>query len=601
MREAGWRRRFRAPRVTLPNWAVEAPDRLLYGSNASGKWELYAWDRATGFRRQVTDRPEGTSSGAIDPTGAWIWWFDDRKGDEMGGWMVEPFSPPEGTRYPAAGWVGHPGAAPRLAAPELPPAYQAGLALGPAFAVIGRAAEGVTTVHRVAPDGGATMLYRHREDAGVAGLSRDGTLIVLHHSEHGDSRHPALRVIDPEGRAVAELWDGPGRGLRALDWSPVGSDQRLLVRHEREEMPRPLIWNVARDEARELRIDLPGELGASWYPDARALLIGHSHRGRSELYRLELAGERLERIETEPGTIGAARVHPSGQLWYDWSSAATPHEVRADRGVLLRPEGEPAPGGVAYRDGEADRVHFFVAEPPGPRPHPTIFHVHGGPHAHDRDEFSPRVQAWVDHGFAVVLMNYRGSSGYGRAWRDALEGNPGLTELEDVARVHERVVRDGVADPGRSVLAGGSWGGYVCLLGLGLQPERWSLGVASVPVADYVAAFEDEMEPLKAFDRALFGGSPDEIPERYRERSPIAYVDRVRVPVLILAGENDPRCPIRQIDNYLARLRELGKPHEVYRYDAGHGSLVVDESIRQLERQIAFAAEHLGTPPPRSS
>ena len=584
--EAAWRRRFRAPRVSSPGWADEAPDRLFYGSNVSGKWELYGWDRSTGFRRQVTDRTEGTLSGAIDPTGESIWWFDDRKGDEMGGWMVEPF---EG------------GAAPRLAAPELPPAYQAGLRLGRGFAVIGRSAEGVTTVHRVGADGGATLLYRHREDAGVAGLSRDGTLIGLRHSEHGDSRHPALRVVDPDGRTVAELWDGPGRGLWGLRWSRLAGDQRWLVRHERGEMPRPLIWDVARDEVSELPIDLPGEVSAAWYPDGRALLLRHSHRGRGELYQLDLASQRLERIDTETGTIGDADVHPSGELWYLWSNASTPPEVRADRRVLLRPEGEPSPGGVAYRDGEANGVHFFVAEPPGPRPHPTLFQVHGGPHAQDRDEFSPRVQAWVDHGFAVVLLNYRGSSGYGRAWRDALEGNPGLTELEDVASVHDRVVRDGLADPARTVLAGGSWGGYICLLGLGRQPERWTLGIAIVPVADYVAAFEDEMEPLKAFDRALFGGSPDEVPERYRERSPITYVDRVRAPVLVMAGENDPRCPIRQIDNYLARLRELGKRHEVYRYDAGHGSLVVDETIRQVERQIAFAAAHLGTPPPMSS
>ena len=71
------------------------------------------------------------------------------------------------------------------------------------------------------------------------------------------------------------------------------------------------------------------------------------------------------------------------------------------------------------------------------------------------------------------------------------------------------------------------------------------------------------------------------------------------MPVLIIAGEHDPRCPIRQIENYVVRLRELGKPHEVYRYDAGHGSLVVDETIRQVEAQIAFAARHLATTPPR--
>jgi dipeptidyl aminopeptidase/acylaminoacyl peptidase len=243
-------------------------------------------------------------------------------------------------------------------------------------------------------------------------------------------------------------------------------------------------------------------------------------------------------------------------------------------------------------------VHGFLVEPAGARPHPTIFQVHGGPHAQDVDAFSPRVQAWIDHGFAVALVNYRGSSGYGREWRDGLEGNVGLTELEDIQAVRDHLVAAGVADPGRLVLAGGSWGGYLTLLGLGRQPEAWSLGLASVPVADYVAAFEDEMEQLKAFDRALFGGTPTEIPDVYRERSPITYVERVRAPVLVMAGRNDPRCPLRQIENYVGRLRELGRPHEFYEFDAGHSSMVVDEQINQLERQLAFAHRYLGTQAP---
>jgi dipeptidyl aminopeptidase/acylaminoacyl peptidase len=231
------------------------------------------------------------------------------------------------------------------------------------------------------------------------------------------------------------------------------------------------------------------------------------------------------------------------------------------------------------------------------RPHPTIFAIHGGPESHDRDTFSPQVQAWVDHGFAVVMVNYRGSSGYGRAWRDALTGNPGLTELADIAKVHARVLTDGIADPARIVLSGASWGGYLTLLGLGKQPALWSLGVAGVPVADYFAAYEDEMEPLKAYDRALFGASPDENPEVYRERNALTFVEDVRVPVMILAGANDPRCPIRQIEIYLDRLTELGKPHEVLKYDAGHGSLRTDERIRQLEAEINFVARNLGTQP----
>lgn len=204
----------------------------------------------------------------------------------------------------------------------------------------------------------------------------------------------------------------------------------------------------------------------------------------------------------------------------------------------------------------------------------------------------------MDAGFAVVQVNYRGSTGYGSAWRDALEGRVGLTELEDLAAVRAWAVDSGLADAARVVLAGNSWGGFLTLLGLGIQPDLWSLGIAGVPVADYVAAYEDEMEMLQAFDRALFGGAPDEAPESYRQSSPITYVDNVRVPVLVLAGANDPRCPIRQIDNYVARLTERGAPHEVYRFDAGHGSLVVEEKIRQVEAQLAFARRHLPPPSP---
>ncbi|HLC01714.1 MAG TPA: prolyl oligopeptidase family serine peptidase, partial [Anaerolineales bacterium] len=90
----------------------------------------------------------------------------------------------------------------------------------------------------------------------------------------------------------------------------------------------------------------------------------------------------------------------------------------------------------------------FVAEPPDSRPHPTIFEIHGGPPAHDRAAFSPLVQAWVDHGFAVVLVNYRGSTGYGKTWRDALEGDPGFTELGDIAKVHDWVIRAAPGDQG---------------------------------------------------------------------------------------------------------------------------------------------------------
>jgi dipeptidyl aminopeptidase/acylaminoacyl peptidase len=581
--DAPWRRRFLAPTVSFPVWAREKPDRLVYTSNASGKREVYAWDQSTGRQQRVTDRPEGTMIAGLDPQGGRIWWFDDDHGNEFGRWKVEDF--PSATGGSAAETL------------PLAPAYPAGLVLGVDFAVIGSANVDGVRVHLVRHGLAPRELYRHSHDASVHGPSRDERLLCLSHSEHGDSRHPALRVIDLEGSTVAELWDGPGHGLEAGDWSPLRGDQRMIVTHERGDLPRPLIWDPSAGSVRELAIDLPGEVRASWFPDARALLLVHHHRGRDELYRLDLESGRLTPIPGEKGTIQRAAVRPDGEVWTAWSSSSTPPRIRTEARVVLEAD-ERAPAGVAYRSHEVGGVPVFVAAPASPSPHPTIFIVHGGPTAHDGDAFSPRVQAWVDHGYAAVLVNYRGSTGYGRAWRDALEGNPGLTELEDIAAVHDWAIASGLADPGRVVLSGNSWGGYLTLLGLGTQPERWSLGIAGVPVADYVAAYEDEMEPLQAFDRSLFGGSPEEAPEVYRRTSPITYVDRVRVPVLVLAGANDPRCPIRQIENYLARMRELGKAHEVYRFDAGHGSLRIEETIKQVEMELAFAARHLGTPAP---
>lgn len=580
--EISWRCRFRIPHASFPVWARHAPWRLLYTANTSGKWELYAWDRLRDAHRQVTDRSEGTWHGEIDPSGEWIWWFHDEKGNEFGQWMVEPFM----------------GGRQRLAAVDVPAAYSAGLALGRHFAVIGVATDGSTAVYLMRPHIPATLLYTHHEMARVRALSSDERLIALSHSEHGDSQHPAVRILTMDGQCVRELWDGPGYGLWATEWSPVVGDARVIVQHQRRDARAPLLWDVRTNEVADIRIDLPGDVEASWYPDARGLLLRHNYHGRSALYRYDLVSRGLECLPTDPGAISAARVRPDGEVWYAWSHSATPAQIRNTTcSVALLPS-VSVPSGVAYTDHIVQGIHVFLAEPTTSRPHPTIFQMHGGPMIHDTDTFSPRVQAWVDHGFAVVLLNYRGSSGYGRAWRDALTGNPGFTELADIAAVHDWVVQCGIAQPHRIILSGESWGGYLTLLGLGYQPERWALGLAGVPVADYVAAYEDEMEPLKALDRALFKGSPESIPEVYRERSPLTYVHRLRVPVLILAGENDPRCPIRQIDNYLHRLRVLGKPHEVYRYDAGHGSLVIDETLRQIECELAFAAKYLGTPLP---
>lgn len=585
-----WEQRFRAPRVSLPDWAEDAPDRSLFVSNATGTYELYAWDRATGEQRQVTDRPNGTTDGVLTPDGASVWWFSDTDGDEFGVWMRQPFE----------------GGADEPAAPGLEPSYPAGLAIGrDGTAVVGRSTdEDGTTVHVVRAGESPVEIYRHRESAGVGDLSRDGTLIVLEHTEHGDAMHSALRVVRLDGSTVAELDDTEGGtkelGLSVLGFAPVAGDTRLLVGHQRRGRWEPMIWDPVAGTQTDLPVELPGDVGAEWYPDGSALLVEHSFEARGELWRYEPGAKGPERVETPAGTVSGATARPDGSVEYLWSSAARPPVVRSTTGaVVLDPPGPEAPASEPVRDawveGPGGRIHALVQTPAdGEGPFPTVFEIHGGPTWHDSDTFASGPAAWLDHGFAVVRVNYRGSTGYGRAWTDALKHRVGLIELEDIAAVREWAVESRLADPARLILAGGSWGGYLTLLGLGTQPDSWTLGLAAVPVADYVTAYHDEMEALKAMDRTLLGGTPEEVPERFEASSPLTYVDAVRAPVYISAGVNDPRCPIRQVENYVDRLAARGAVHEVYRYDAGHGSLVVEERIKQVRLELDFALRHLG-------
>ncbi|MFI0775379.1 S9 family peptidase [Streptomyces sp. NPDC021212] len=600
-----WEKRFRAPRVGLPEWAEDAPDRSLFVSNATGTYELYAWDRATGAQRQVTDRPNGTTDGVLTPDGQWIWWFSDTDGDEFGVWLRQPFEGGTGGDSGEGGSTG----ADEPAAPGLAPSYPAGLVLGrDGTAVVGRSTdEEGSTIHVVAPGAEPREIYRHRESAGVGDLSHDGTLIALEHTEHGDAMHSAIRVVRLDGTAVAELDDTKGGteelGLSVMGFAPVAGDTRLLVGHQRRGRWEPMVWDPQTGVETALAIDLPGDVGADWFPDGSALLVSHDHQARGELWRYELASGELTRVETPAGSIAGAGARPDGTIEFLWSSAEQPPQVRSTSGrTVLDPPGLKAPVSVpvtdAWVDGPGGRVHALVQKPEGEGPFPTVFDIHGGPTWHDSDSFAGGPAAWVDHGFAVVRVNYRGSTGYGRAWTDALKHRVGLIELEDIAAVREWAVASGLADPERLVLSGGSWGGYLTLLGLGTQPGAWALGLAAVPVADYVTAYHDEMEALKAMDRTLLGGTPEEVPERFEASSPLTYVDQVRAPVYISAGVNDPRCPIRQIDNYVERLRQRGAPHEVYRYDAGHGSLVVEERIKQLRLEIEFAQRHLNLPGP---
>jgi acetyl esterase/lipase len=585
-----WERRFRAPKMTLPHWSRTAPDRAVFASNESSVWQVHAWDVATGDRRKVSDHPVGVTQGIASLDGGQVLFWQEDTGDETGRWLVQPF---EGG--PAEPYL-----------EGVPVGWSDGLTLGPGIAAVAIADRDGGFAVFVSLDGApAKEIARSTEFIGIAGgweeasdlagLSSDGTLLALEHAEHGDVLHPSLRIVDPRtGGTVGERGDGSS-SVHGTAWSPVAGDRRLAVTQDDRDRQRIAVWDLATDGWSDLDLALPGDVVAvDWWPDASALLVLHAFEGRHELYRLELAGTVLNRLGTPPGSITDARVRPDGTVWFRHTDGVHPERILDDRGgePVAVPD-EPGPPGRSFvdwrfRNDHGQEVHGWIVEPDGEGPHPVMVFVHGGPHWLYEDKYFPEVQAYVDAGFLVAMPNYRGSSGYGRAWSDALTGDVGFTDVDDVTSGLRDIVRRPDVDPSRAVVAGWSWGGYVTLMELGRNPELWTAGMAGVPVGDYVRAYQEEAPSLQALDRALMGGTPETRPDEFVRSSPITYVEDVAAPVLLVIGENDSRCPLGQALAYAHRLKELGKPHQVYLYTTGHGSLDTDEDVHQQRIVLDF-------------
>lgn len=587
-----WEQRLRAPVVSMPDWSPHAPDRIVYESTESGVWQVHAWDAATGARRRVTEHPVGVVTGSVSVDGTRVLWWQDETGDESGRWYAQPF----------AGGDAHP------FLDGVPVGWNEGFAQAPGVVAASISDRDGFAVY-VSIDGGpAKETLRSTEWLRVAGadggfnrggLSADGTLLCLEHCEGGDMLHPALRVIDARTAAVlADLRD-EGKSLSAAAWSPVAGDGRLAVIHERPGEEVTAIWEPLTATWTDLQTGLPGQVVALDWWDGSALLLANLVEGRHRLYRFDLASSTATPIDHPEGQVSSARVRPGKTVWYRWSSGSTAPQIRDDHGGdVLRAEGDRAPAGRPYvsfrfENRRGGSVHGFYVTPEADGPFPILVRPHGGPTWLDEDRWNPEVQAYVDAGFAVAMINYRGSTGYGAEWRDTLIGDIGGPELEDLNAGLEWLVGHGVADPARAVIGGWSWGGYLTLMELGKHPELWVCGIAGIPVGDYVMSYDDMSPTLQAYDRALLGGTPDEVPELMRDRNPIHFADDVRVPVLFVIGENDSRCPYRQAMAYVDRLAARGHPHEVYLFGTGHGSNDVEEEIRQIRTILGFLAEHV--------
>lgn len=590
-----WQLRYTATECSFPAWTDEAPARVAVVSNRSGSSQVWWHDLAEATWHQVTQDPIGIEAVHVAPDGRAVWWVD-RTGDERGHWVAAPF-----------------GGEPTRLVDGVPDGWSMGISIVGDRVAIGLATDEDYRVYVV--DGGrdARMIFGHEDPAGVGaewpeglgGLSSDSSLVCVRHSEGGDILHHALRVFDADsGTVVGDLVDA-GNTLAPIAWSPDGTT--LAIVSERGTFERPGLWDPRSGRRRDLTLpELPGAvLPVAWYPDGRCLLTRHEHEGSAQLLRIDVDTQAASVVADPSGDIDEAGLRPDGDVWLRTSDAAHPPVVvSVSGGPVLAEVGATAPLGsplpsMWFDNPHGDRIHALVGVPDGEGPFPTVMSVHGGPEWNERDRFDPEPQAFIDAGYAVALVNYRGSTGYGVGFRKALLADPGFIETEDVVAGLDRLIADGVADPDRVYWSGWSWGGCLGCLNAGLNPRRWRAMFAGIPAGDFVAAHWASAPALQAWDRAIYGGSPDEVPDAYRRANPMTYADRVRAPVMIIAGEHDSRCPIEGITPWVEAVREAGGEVVVHRYPAGHHANDAHEQVRHMQMILDFFAEHGGPPAPR--
>jgi len=254
------------------------------------------------------------------------------------------------------------------------------------------------------------------------------------------------------------------------------------------------------------------------------------------------------------------------------------------------------------RDGLTMRGYLTLPVGAEPRNLPLVVRPHGGPWARDSWGFNPEIQFLASRGYAVLQMNFRGSAGFGRSFLEAGFGQWGLAMQDDVTDGVRWAVERGIADPQRIAVYGGSYGGFAALSGLTRTPELYACGISYVGVSNlftWIASIPPYWTPYLEMLHEMVG-HPEKDAERLRRTSPLFNAERIRAPLLVVQGANDPRVPKAESDQIVEALRRRGVPVEyMVKENEGHGFLNEENRFDFYRAMERFLAEHLrGTDPP---
>ncbi|MCC4909764.1 prolyl oligopeptidase family serine peptidase [Microbacterium sp. cx-59] len=476
------------------------------------------------------------------------------------------------------------------------------------------------SIVRIDPDGGGVEELATGSDfLAQPALSPDGTRLAWigwdHPAMPWDQTTLRVATLDGESEAIA-LTDGGSSAVQ-----PVWLDNDTLLFSD----DRDGRWNLRRASLAQPRMDeavAPADadtggalwvLGTRWFaslPDGRIVAV-RTH-GADELVVIEPSSGSVRplgidatasaSIEDVDGTrvllIAAGRTATTGVWLVDVDDPGNAVAI-AGAGAAAGPEWTPVARHITV-DGPHGEVHAFAYPPTNPEVTgdddelpPYLVWVHGGPTSHVGPSASAKIAYWTSRGVGVLDVNYGGSTGYGRAYRERLKGQWGVVDVDDVVAAASGLAAAGLADPARLAIEGGSAGGWTVLAAL-VGSDTFAAGVSRYGVGDARALAADTHDFEARYLDGLIGPLP-EAEHVYLERSPLSRPDRFRVPLLILQGAEDRVVPPSQAEAIRDALRERGVPHAYVLYEGeGHGFRRAETSVHALESELAFLGRVFG-------
>jgi dipeptidyl aminopeptidase/acylaminoacyl peptidase len=586
-----------------------SPDgtRLSWLAPRDGVLNVWVRDRAGGEAVPVTDdRDRGIRSYLWSRDSRLILYSQDLGGDENhhllcvdadGGARARDLTPFPGVR---AGLIDAPRATPRhvlvsmnLRDRSLFDAYRLTLATG-RLELVGRNPGNIIgwTADRQGrlraamaqtPSGDYEILVRDDE--------ADELRVVAEYANE-DGGHPF--AFTPDG---SRLWVGSARGsdlMRLVELDPADGSEREIDRDDEVDLSGPVVS------------DRTGELLGAFYLRDRVVLHAFDERLARDWERVRALHPGDPRISGQDAEETAFVVvfdddrDPGATYLFDRESGEAEFLYRSRPWLDPETLAPMRPVVVTSRDGLPLHSYLTLPLDTEPRGLPAVLVVHGGPWARDAWGYDPQAQLLANRGYAVLQVNYRGSTGFGKSFTHAAEHEFAGRMHDDLIDGVEWLVAEGIADRGRIGIYGGSYGGYAALVGATFTPDVFAAVVSVVgpsSLVTLVRSFPPYWRPLLASTWFRYVGDPDD-PEQLADleaRSPLNRVDDIVAPLLVIQGANDPRVTKAESDQIVAALRARGVEVEyMVKDDEGHGFVKPENRMDAYGAIERFFARHLG-------